>query len=292
VPFVDVPHGRVEIQRAQRTHAADAEHGLLLLAQLVAAAVELARDRAVLGRVLGHVRIEQQHRDAADRRLPDAHGHAALEPRARDAHLAAVGVQRHGERRAARIDRRIVRDLLAAPVDALMKIAVAVEQPHGHERQVQVARRLAMVAREHAEASRVDREALVPAVLGAEIRDEVALLEPVARHGLCPEVLVERRDDAAVLLEETLVGRRVIEDALIHGAQEQPRTRLDLAPELRIELAEELAQGRVPAEPEVLREIVEPLERRRNLRRNLQSVHAARHHKSFCRVDLGRTRLF
>ncbi len=267
--LVDVPHRRLEPERTQRANAADAEHGFLLLPQLVAAAVERACDQPILGDVLRHVRIQQEDRHTPHRRLPDAHGDVALEPGTRDPHLAAVGVQRGRQRRAAWVDRRVVRYLLAAAVDALVEIAVPIQQAHGDERQIQIAGRLAVVAREHAQAARVDRKALVPAILGAEVRDEVALLEPVAKCGRAAEVVVERRQDASILVDEALVRRRMVEDALIDGAQEQARAPFDLAPERGIELAEELPERRVPAEPEILREIVEPLQRGWDARRNL-----------------------
>ena len=203
-------------------------------------------------------------------RLPDAH---------RDARARAPGhvtrtslpsrFSASDERRAARIDRRVLRHLLAAAVDALMEIAVPIQQPHGDERQPQIARGLAVVAGEHAQAARVDREALVPAVLGAEVGDQVALLEPVAEAGAAAEVGVERRQDSPVLVDEARVRRRMLEDALIDGAQEQPRAAFDLAPQHGIELAEQLPERRIPAEPEIPGEIVEPLQRGWDAGRNL-----------------------
>jgi len=47
VAFVDVPHRRIQSDRAQRAHAADAEHDLLLDARVDVAAVELVGDAAV-----------------------------------------------------------------------------------------------------------------------------------------------------------------------------------------------------------------------------------------------------
>jgi hypothetical protein len=253
----------------------------LLLAQLVAAAVKLPRDQSVLGDVFRHVGVEQQYRHAADRGPPDADRDIPVERRARDTHLVAIRLHRDRERRIARVDRRIRGDLLAVAIDDLMKIALPVQQADGHERQIQVAGGLAVIACEHAQAARIDRETLVPTVLGTEIGDQVVALEPVLRRRLGAQVVVERGDDPAVLVDERRVARRVIEDALIDGAQKQPRTALDLAPQHGVELAEQLAERRVPAEPEIPREIVEPLQRGRNGGRNLESEHAARHCKSF-----------
>ena len=70
--------------------------------------------------------------------------------------------------------------LAALAVDRLHEVALAVEQAHRDERQLEVARRLAVVAREDAEAAGVDRQALVHAELGAEVRDQVVGLQPRA----------------------------------------------------------------------------------------------------------------
>ena len=65
------------------------------------------------------------------------------------------------------------------------------------------------------------------------------------------------------------IGRRVLEDALVDGTQEQARAALDLAPQHGVELAEQLTELGIPAEPKILGEIVEPLQRGWNAGRNL-----------------------
>src|SRR5690606_18421580 len=56
MPLVEVNHVRLEADRAQRTHAADAEHDLLLKTMFVVAAIEPVRDATVLRSILRHVR--------------------------------------------------------------------------------------------------------------------------------------------------------------------------------------------------------------------------------------------
>ena len=77
-----------------------------------------------------------------------------------------------------RLDRQVVEVrvvilglLRALAVDRLAEVALAVEKAHADERQPHVARGLAVIAGEDAEAARVDRQALVQAELGAEVRD-------------------------------------------------------------------------------------------------------------------------
>jgi hypothetical protein len=280
VPFVDVPHRGLQTESAQGAHAADAEDRLLLLPQLAATAIELGRDVSVLGDVLGHIGVQQQHRDTPDGGLPNAHGDGPVERGAADTHFRAVGIQRQHQRRTARIDRWIVRHLLAATVDPLVKVAVAVQQADRDERQGEVTRGLTVIAGEHAQTTRVDREALVPTVLGAKIRNEVAAFETFVRGRPGAEVIVERREDPPVFLDEGGVRGGVVENALVDGPQELSRATLDLAPQDRVERTEQLPERRIPAEPKILRKVVEPLQWTGNAGRNLKCENAARHCKS------------
>ena len=91
VALVHVPDGGVDAERAQRAHAAGAEHDLLAQPHLAAAHVERARDRAV-GRVVERdVGVEHQHRHQAHLHLPH-----------RGVHHAAGQVDRHGQHAARR----------------------------------------------------------------------------------------------------------------------------------------------------------------------------------------------
>ena len=285
VPLVHVPDGGLQVQCPQRAHPADAEHGLLVHPKIAADAVEHVRDLAVVTRVLVDVGVEQQHEHAAHRGLPHADRDRAVRDWAAHANLFACAVDRNREREVARVDRRIVWNLLAVAVDALIEIALPVEQPHGDERQPQIARRLAVIARENAEAARVDREALLQAVLGAEIRDQVRRLEIL---GLGPagariEISVELRDDVAVCDQKCRVLGGTLEDPLVDAFQEQLRVALATPPEQGVELPKQLARGRIPAEQEVLREIGEPTQGLRQRRGNQQGEQRARHVLSLSR---------
>ena len=84
VPFVQVPHGRCNPERAQRANAADAEDDLLLQTGFAIAAVETRREIAILRRVLLETRVEQVQVDAADPDFPDVGQHGAIAKRHRD----------------------------------------------------------------------------------------------------------------------------------------------------------------------------------------------------------------
>ena len=92
-----------------------------------------------------------------------------------------------------RLDRQVVEirvvvlgALAAIAVDGLHEVALPVEQADRDERQLEVARRLAVVAGEDAEAAGIDRQALVHAELGAEVGHQVLGAEAAG-------VLLERR---------------------------------------------------------------------------------------------------
>ena len=76
--FVHVKNFRVDAERAERFHAADAEHHFLAHPHFEIAAVELRRDQTILGAVFRRIGIEQIKADAADLELPDFREHFAV----------------------------------------------------------------------------------------------------------------------------------------------------------------------------------------------------------------------
>ena len=118
VPFVQMPHGRLQAERAQRAHAADAEDHLLADARRFIAAVEAVRDVAIRRRVLRAVGVEQIHRHAADLRLPDARDHVAPGDAHADREPLAVGSRDRLDRQIARIVLAVLGVLHAVVVDA------------------------------------------------------------------------------------------------------------------------------------------------------------------------------
>ncbi len=277
--LVDVPDGRREAECAQRAHAADAEHGFLLQAQLAAAAVEHVRDVPVRLGVLLNVRVEQQNGHAADARAPDARHDRAARKRTPHEDLVARAVARGAQRRVLGFDVDVLGNLLAVAVDVLIEVALPVQQADRDERQPHVAGGLAMVAGEHAEAPGVDGKALVKAVLGAEVGDEVLLPEAagLVRQRSELEIGVELGQHLAVGTQKRLVLGRPFEDSLIDAAQEQLGVAVGAAPKALVEPREQQARGGIPAEPEVRGELLEPLDGGRQVRINLKRVDRIRH---------------
>ena len=156
VALVHVEDGRVDAQRGECTHAADAEQQLLFDAVLAIARVQRVREQFDL---------EQVERDAADVLAPDV----------RAQRLAVqLDVDRDGladEPGSLRVDALVRLGLATGVVDALAEVAPAVEQPDADERDAELGCRLQMVAGEDAEAARVDRQVLGEPELHGEVRD-------------------------------------------------------------------------------------------------------------------------
>ena len=173
VPFVHVEDVRLDAERGERTHAANAEQQLLTDAMRAVAGVER------VGQPFG---FEQVERDAADVLAPDGCvNRVAVE----------LDVDVHGlphETGSRRIDRLVPLGLPAGVVDALVEVAGAVEQPDADERDPELRRGFQVVAGEHAEAARVDRQLVGERELHREVGDvgvavRVRTLPPGRRFG-------------------------------------------------------------------------------------------------------------
>ena len=251
MPFVEVEDARVQAQRAQSAHSADAEHDLL-----AQPAVRLGHVQAVgdVAKVLGiglDVGVEQEQRHATDLRPPDGDAHVALADRRLD--LDALELA-HRQLGAAVL--RIDLELAAGLVDVLAAEALPVQETDGHEGQAEVAGGLQVVPGQDAEAARVDRQALREPELEREVRDRqrgLGVHEPrmafvvLAISGLRA---VERRLDL-----RPLEGAR---DAVVTQlVEEKHRVLACRLPELGVERAEEVLDSRLPGPEQVVGELLE-----------------------------------
>ena len=216
-----------EAHRFERAHAADAEHDFLLDARVLVPAVEAVGDGAVGFAVCRQVGVEQVQPHVPHARLPDLHLDDAIRKIDRDVDLAAARVMRRLDRQRGEIGVLVRRLLVAVAVDGLEEIALAIEQAHADERQPRVAGRLAVIAREDAEAAGVDRQAFVEAEFGAEVGDQVVGVEPVAGASRMGEVGVVRRQDAAVVGEIALVFRDFVQALFVDLTQQRLRAVAD-----------------------------------------------------------------
>ena len=157
---------------AHGADAADAQQHLLAQPVLGVAAVEAVGDVAQDAVVLLDVGVEQQQRDAAHAGDPDAgHGLLAAGHADGDAGGGAVGLAQQRQRELVGVEDRVGLLLPAVAGEPLAEVAVAVEQPHAHDRYAEVAGGLEVVAGEDAEAAAVLRQHGGDAELGREVGD-------------------------------------------------------------------------------------------------------------------------
>ena len=191
-----------------------------------------------------------------------------------DRELGAVLAPHRRDRQVVEVRVVVLGALAAFAVDRLHEIALAVEQPDGDEWQLEVARRLAMVAGEDAEAAGIDRQALVYAELGAEVGHQV-----LARHAArvlaerrLGVVGVERREHARQAVEECRVGGGVDQALLVDALQHRLGAVADRVPQRRVQLGEQRARRAVPAVPEVVGELLKAREALGNARIDFEEV--------------------
>ena len=164
--LVGVEHLGLEAERAQRPHAADAEHDLLAQAVVLVAAVQAVGDRRRRPGELPSTSVSSRYsgmRPTSARHTWTVHRVAGEVDGDLD---AGVG---QAERPAGEVGDALL--LPAVGVEALAEVALGVEQADADERHAEVGRRLQVVAGEHAEAAGVLRQGLGDAELGREVGD-------------------------------------------------------------------------------------------------------------------------
>jgi hypothetical protein len=244
------------------------------------AAVEPVRDVAVALAVLRQIGVEQEQTDVPDAGLPDARPHFAPRERHRDVEIRPV-LPAHGrDRQVVEIRIEILGALGALAIYGLDEVALLVEQPHRHERQLAVARRLAVVAGEDAEPAGVDRHALVEAELGTEIRDEVALGEErrVLLGYRLRVVGIEGGEHAVETRQEYGIGRRRRQPLLVQALQHRLGAVSHGVPQRGVQPREERARRPIPAVPQVAGELFEAQQPARNPRIYFQRIGSGRRH--------------
>src|ERR1044072_5227389 len=272
VSFIEMEDVRLNLQLSEQTHAADAQDHLLHTARLAVAAVEVAGDEAVNLVVALPVRVEQVERHAPDLDTPSLHAHVAATNEEVDADGLAVTATYKMHRQIADVYLLVRLLLPAVAAQVLTEVAVMIEQADGDKRKAQVARRLQVVAREDAEAARVERQRVMHAELRAEVCDRVLVRES-ARVACGPSLVprshvgVEAFGEKAHALDVDGVGRHPHQAVLRHLFEQAARVVLALVPDLLVEVAEDGVPVRVPAPPVVARDALQGLDGLRKRRR-------------------------
>ena len=268
--LVQVKDRRFDAERAQGANAADAEDDFLLDARLAIAAVQPRRQLAVPGRVLLEVRVEQVELHAADAHAPDGHEHRPVVERDRREARLAIGCRRLFDRGVHPVEHLVALFLPAVGRNVLVEVALGIHEADADERYAEVARLLAVVARQHAKTAGIDRQRLMQRELGGEVGDR---LPRQVRQAMRPPRIVrrvrrvERGDGSIVEREELRVVRRRFEPlarqhprACARGCARSRAMRVVEAPEDRAPLG-------MPAPPEIGGEILETGDARGKRRR-------------------------
>ena len=169
----------------QCAQPADAEQELLADAGLAVTAIQ-ARGDLALGRcVVGDVGVQQQEGHRTDLQAPDDRGDRSGGKLDADPQWLARGIvqQLGAEIGAGALGIALV---LSARVDALLEVPVVVEEPDPDKRYAEVGCGLEVVAGKDAEPAGVDRDVGREAELGAEVRDQHAVVrrEGAGKPGL------------------------------------------------------------------------------------------------------------
>lgn len=231
---------------------------------LAAAAVEPVGDIAFAGRVLLHVGVEQEQRDAADLGLPDAGVERAAAGKVQY-HLTrcSVGLAQQGERQFVRVEDGIVLLLPAFARQALAEVAVPVEQPHPDEGYAQVAGGLQMVPGKDAESAGVLGKGCGHAELGREVRHGGRQFRALRLLLLVPprtvQILLEGAGHLVEPVQELLVPGQLGEPPGGDGAEQTYRVGVRRPAALRGDGLEELTCLGVPGPAQVAGEVAERL---------------------------------
>ena len=255
MPFIGMPHGRLEAQRPQHAHAADAQDDLLKDTHLLVAAVQARGQFAIPGRVRFHISVHQVERHPADVDLPDRDMDGPTVQVDLDRQALAVREQGGTDRRIGGDERNRPGVLPAVGRNALVEVALRVEEPDADQGDAQVAGFLAVIAGQDAQAAAVDGQGMMQAEFRREIGDEtlrhlrMLAREPRVRRG---HVGIERQKDGLVAPQEDRVGGRgdgTFRAELVEQLDRIVRSQL---PERAVEGFKEGSGVRVPAPPEIV----------------------------------------
>src|SRR3990172_2146351 len=216
--FVDMPDRRFQAQFLQRAHTADTQHDLLLDAHHLVTAIQTMRDVAIVRAVAFQIGVQQVQRDMANPGLPNLDIELAPRQIHRCKGLGTISTMGRNDGHVIKIGVAVGSDLIAFAVYGLMKISLAIQQTDTDERQPQITCSLAVIARQDAQAARVDRETFVKTELGAEISDQILFAQPVRSASRQPVIVVSVIicQYTVEITDEYLVICRIQQTLLVH----------------------------------------------------------------------------
>jgi len=253
-------HAGPNAERGQQTDAADAQNHLLPQPHALVPAVQLRRQLAVGQRVVRNVGVEQQQGRPTDLRAPGTDTHTIAVERDVHHHPLPLSVDRRAQRQRLALHVAVAFSLPALRIEPLAEIAEAVEDPDADQRHAEIGGSLDVIAGQRPQSAGVNRQRLVQSELGGEVGDRSRAQHTA--HGVSPGAaiaqvfleLVECQIDAA--LQRRLVG--AAQELLGRQfRQERDGVVVSLAPQVRVEIAEDRDHLGLPGPPEVRRQLVQ-----------------------------------
>ena len=229
---------------------------------VVIASVELGRYVPIVQFVLRDVAIDQVKRHAPDLDSPEPGMHFASRQLNGYQQGRAVGQGLRNKRQVEEIIFGIAFLLPAVDVQVLAEIAFAIHEAHAAERDAEIACRFQMIARENAEPSGIDRDALVDAEFGRKIGDPGLFLgtESVLKPSGRGEIVIESGLDAVHVREKPFVAGDFLEAFLRSRAEEFDGAMVEAFEQIDVDAPEECDGIRVPAPPNVISEFMKGLQ--------------------------------
>src|SRR5207249_567516 len=164
--FVGMPDHRSQSQGTECPHTADSEQDLLAEAEFLVSAVESCGEGAVARRIVRHVGVEQVQRDPPHTNLPDQGRYGSVPHFNPD--LAGSARWRQGllDGRIQPAERLVDRVLPTLSCNPLAEVPLRVHEPDTHQRNSEIARFLAMIASQDAQAATINRNRDMESELG------------------------------------------------------------------------------------------------------------------------------
>jgi hypothetical protein len=183
-------------------------------------------------RVVAQVRIQQEKQDAADLHFPELRVHDAVRILHVNDQPLAGSVEHRQNGHAMPVVGRVALALPAVGVERLPEVALGVPEPDPDEGKAEIAGCLQVISRQHAQATRVDGQALVDPVLHREVRDprsgrgrERLREPPFALH-----VALEGLPGGVKMARERVVRRELVQPRLVDTPEELYRVAVNLFP--------------------------------------------------------------
>ena len=248
--FVEVEDVGCDSHSSQRSDTADAQDDLLPQPLVGLGHVEAVGDRARLGRIAREVGVEQEQRHAPDLGLPHRDFHVGAADGGLD--LDAFHLL---HRQVGALVLRIDLDLPGLGVDVLASESLLVEKADRDQGQAHVAGGFQVVAGEHAQTARVDRQAFGDAELEREVSDDHWRMR-VEEGRIAVVVLAERGFRFVERLVDVIALQRFLDALIAELAEQEHRILTRLLPSLGVDCAKEILDRRLPRPEKVVREFV------------------------------------